>query len=108
MTRRSESHATATGNIDDRTRQQRKSLLTRLGGIVQRLPPVALVTAKAIKPLFTVIKEGGGVFAAARTYTLPPETQRVNVDVIAAKPLKLHDMEVIHITFDHSARAGTG
>ncbi|WP_348251417.1 regulatory ATPase RavA LARA domain-containing protein, partial [Salmonella enterica] len=54
------------------------------------------------KPAFTDIKEGG-MFSRRPHYTLPPEASAPTLTLLLQKPLKLHDMVVIHITFDRSA-----
>ncbi|EJX3009316.1 DUF3763 domain-containing protein [Salmonella enterica] len=79
---------------------QQQAMLTRLGGIVQRR--LQLQQQQSDKTAFTVIKEGG-MFSRRPHYTLPPEASASTLTLLLQKPLKLHDMEVIHITFDRSA-----
>ncbi|HDW4185375.1 TPA: ATPase RavA [Salmonella enterica subsp. enterica serovar Typhi] len=61
-----------------------------------------LMQQQSDKTAFTVIKEGG-MFSRRPHYTLPPEASASTLTLLLQKPLKLHDMEVIHITFDRSA-----
>lgn len=79
---------------------QQQAMLTRLGGIVQRR--LQLQQQQSDKTAFTVIKQGG-MFSRRPYYTLPPEASASTLTLLLQKPLKLHDMEVIHITFDRSA-----
>lgn len=45
----------------------------------------------------------GGMFSRKPHYELPPEVQSPTVTLLLQKPLKLHDIEVIHITFERQA-----
>ncbi|POT55810.1 ATPase RavA [Citrobacter amalonaticus] len=79
---------------------QQQAMLTRLGGIVQRR--IQLQQQQSDKTAFTVIRQGG-MFSRRPHYDLPPEASATTQTLLLQKPLKLHDMEVIHITFERSA-----
>jgi len=79
---------------------QQQAMLTRLGSIVQRR--IQLQQQQSDKTAFTVIRQGG-MFSRRPHYDLPPEATSSVVTLLLQKPLKLHDMEVIHIAFERSA-----
>ena len=79
---------------------QQQTMLTRLGGIVQRR--IQLQQQQSDKTAFTVLRQGG-MFSRRPHYDLPAEVTAAHLTLLLQKPLKLHDMEVIHITFDRSA-----
>ena len=78
---------------------QQQSMLTRLGSIVQRR--IQLQQLQSDKTALTVIRQGG-MFSRRQQYQLPPEITTNTLTLILQKPLKLHDMEVIHITFERT------
>lgn len=80
--------------------RQQQTMLTRLGGIVQRR--IQLQQQQSDKTAFTVLRQGG-MFSRRPHYDLPAEVTAANLTLLLQKPLKLHDMEVLHITFDRSA-----
>mgnify|MGYP003366648875 FL=1 len=79
---------------------QQQSMLTRLGTIVQRR--IQLQQQQSDKTAVKVNRHGG-VFSRRQQYYLPPELSDVNLTLLLQKPLKLHDMEVIHLTIERSA-----
>lgn len=79
---------------------QQQTMLTRLGGIVQRR--IQLQQQQSDKTAFTVQRQGG-MFSRRPHYDLPAEITATTLTLLLQKPLKLHDMEVIHIAFDRSA-----
>ena len=79
---------------------QQQAMLTRLASIVQRR--IQLQQQQSDKTAFTVIRQGG-MFSRRPHYDLPPEATSSVVTLLLQKPLKLHDMEVIHIAFERSA-----
>ena len=99
MVRRSEPEpdAATARNIDDRTRL---ATANRLGGIVQQR--IQLQQQQSDKTAFTVLRQGG-MFSRRPHYDLPAEVTATTLTLLLQKPLKLHDMEVIHIAFDRSA-----
>ncbi|SQB40740.1 regulatory ATPase RavA [Citrobacter koseri] len=79
---------------------QQQAMLTRLGGIVQRR--LQLQQQQSDKTAFTVVRQGG-MFSRRPHYDLPPEASAPVLTLLLQQPLKLHDMEVIHIAFERSA-----
>lgn len=79
---------------------QQQTMLTRLGAIMQRR--IQLQQQQSDKTAFTVIRQGG-MFSRRPHYDLPPETNTSVLTLLLQKPLKLHDMEVIHIAFERGA-----
>ncbi|ATF51578.1 ATPase RavA [Citrobacter sp. C348] len=79
---------------------QQQSMLTRLGAIVQRR--LQLQQQQSDKTAFTVIRQGG-MFSRRPHYDLPADVNTAVVTLLLQKPLKLHDMDVIHIAFERSA-----
>ena len=79
---------------------QQQSMLTRLGAIMQRR--IQLQQQQSDKTAFTVIRQGG-MFSRRPHYELPPEVTAPVLTLLLQSPLKLHDMEVIHIAFERSA-----
>lgn len=80
--------------------RQQQSMLTRLGAIVQRR--LQLQQQQSDKTAFTVIRRGG-MFSRRPHYDLPADVNTAVVTLLLQKPLKLHDMDVIHIAFERSA-----
>ncbi|HFZ1709915.1 TPA: ATPase RavA [Citrobacter sedlakii] len=79
---------------------QQQAMLTRLAGIVQRR--IQLQQQQSDKTAFTVIRQGG-MFSRRPHYDLPPDITASSLTLLLQQPLKLHDMEVIHIAFERSA-----
>lgn len=79
---------------------QQQTMLTRLGTIVQRR--LQLQQQQSDKTAFTVIRQGG-MFSRRPHYDLPADVNASVVTLLLQKPLKLHDMDVIHIAFERSA-----
>ncbi|WP_213134411.1 ATPase RavA [Citrobacter sp. FP75] len=79
---------------------QQQTMLTRLGTIVQRR--LQLQQQQSDKTAFTVIRQGG-MFSRRPHYDLPVDVNASVVTLLLQKPLKLHDMDVIHIAFERSA-----
>ena len=79
---------------------QQQGMLTRLGAIVQRR--LQLQQQQSDKTAFTVIRQGG-MFSRRPQYQLPANVTASTLTLLLQKPLKLHDMEVVHIAFERSA-----
>lgn len=79
---------------------QQQTMLTRLGTIVQRRMQIQQQQSDktAVK-----VNRHGGMFGRRQQYDLPPELSDPNLTLLLQKPLKLHDMEVIHLTIERSA-----
>ncbi|MCP5750796.1 hypothetical protein NL359_37350, partial [Klebsiella pneumoniae] len=54
------------------------------------------------KTALTVIRLGG-IFSRRQQYQLPVNVTASTLTLLLQKPLKLHDMEVVHISFERSA-----
>lgn len=81
---------------------QQQNMLSRLGAIVQR--HLQLQQQQSDKTAFTVLRQGG-MFTRRPQYQLPPEVTSATLTLLLQKPLKLHDMDVVHIAFERSALA---
>ncbi|EJA7226910.1 ATPase RavA [Escherichia coli] len=79
---------------------QQQGMLTRLGAIVQR--HLQLQQQQSDKTALTVIRLGG-IFSRRQQYQLPVNVTASTLTLLLQKPLKLHDMEVVHISFERSA-----
>ena len=77
-------------------------MLTRLGAIVQRR--IQIQQQQSDKTALKVTRLGG-MFSRKPHYELPAEIQGSTLTLLLQQPLKLHDMEVIHITFEREALA---
>lgn len=80
--------------------RQQQGMLTRLGAIVQR--HLQLQQQQSDKTALTVIRLGG-IFSRRQQYQLPVNVTASTLTLLLQKPLKLHDMEVVHISFERSA-----
>ena len=81
---------------------QQQAMLTRLGAIVQRR--IQIQQQQSDKTALKVTRLGG-MFSRKPHYELPAEIQGSTLTLLLQQPLKLHDMEVIHITFEREALA---
>ncbi|MFN2753157.1 regulatory ATPase RavA LARA domain-containing protein, partial [Escherichia coli] len=79
-----------------------QAMLTRLGAIVQRR--IQIQQQQSDKTALTVTRLGGRVSRKPH-YELPAEIQGTTLTLLLQQPLKLHDREVIHITFEREALA---
>ena len=79
---------------------QQQGMLTRLGAIVQR--HLQLQQQQSDKTALTVIRLGG-IFSRRQQYQLPVNVTASTLTLLLQKPLKLHDMEVVHISFERNA-----
>ncbi|HCS2806874.1 TPA: ATPase RavA, partial [Shigella flexneri] len=79
---------------------QQQGMLTRLGAIVQR--HLQLQQQQSDKTALTLIRLGG-IFSRRQQYQLPVNVTASTLTLLLQKPLKLHDMEVVHISFERSA-----
>lgn len=76
---------------------QQQAMLTRLGAIVQRR--IQIQQQQSDKTALKVTRLGG-MFSRKPHYELPAEIQGTTLTLLLQQPLKLHDMEVIHITLN--------
>lgn len=74
---------------------QQQAMLMRLGAIQQKR--MQLEQQKNDQNALTVVKQGG-MFSRRPQHHLPETLQTTELTLLLQKPLKLHDMEVIHIT----------
>lgn len=81
---------------------QQQAMLNKLGAITQQR--LQIQQQQSDKTALKVTRLGG-MFSRKPHYELPPEVQSPTVTLLLQKPLKLHDIEVIHITFEHQALA---
>lgn len=79
---------------------QQHAMLSRLGAIQQRR--MQLQQQQSDRDALKVVKQGG-MFARRAQYLLPDEVQGEILTLLLQQPLKLHDMEVIHITLIREA-----
>jgi len=79
---------------------QQQAMLNKLGTITQQR--LQLQQQQSDKTALKVTRLGG-MFSRKPHYELPPEIQSPTVTLLLQKPLKLHDIEVIHITFERLA-----
>ncbi|MBV8043143.1 ATPase RavA [Pluralibacter sp.] len=76
---------------------QQQAMLTRLGAITQRR--LQLQQQQSDKTALKVTKLGG-MFSRKPHYELPAELQDATLTLLLQQPLKLHDMNVVHITLE--------
>ena len=81
---------------------QQQAMLNKLGAITQQR--LQIQQQQSDKTALKVTRLGG-MFSRKPHYELPPEVQSPTVTLLLQKPLKLHDIEVIHITFERQALA---
>ncbi|MFC3188926.1 ATPase RavA [Pseudocitrobacter faecalis] len=81
---------------------QQQSMLNRLSAITQHR--LQLQQQESDKTALKVNRLGG-MFSRKPHYELPPEVQSPTVTLLLQKPLKLHDIDVIHITFERQVLA---
>lgn len=79
---------------------QQQAMLNKLGAITQQR--LQIQQQQSDKTALKVTRLGG-MFSRKPHYELPPEVQSPTVTLLLQKPLKLHDIEVIHITFERQA-----
>lgn len=79
---------------------QQQAMLNKLGAITQQR--LHIQQQQSDKTALKVIRQGG-MFSRKPHYELPPEVQSPTVTLLLQQPLKLHDIEVIHITFERQA-----
>ncbi|WP_165431505.1 ATPase RavA [Atlantibacter hermannii] len=76
---------------------RQQAMLTKLGAIQQRR--MQLEQQKSDQNALAVVKQGG-MFSRRPQYHLPEALQASELTLLLQKPLRLHDMEVIHITLN--------
>lgn len=79
---------------------QQHAMLTKLGAIEQRR--LQLQQQQSDQQALTVIKQGS-MFSRRPHYQLPEGVQGETLTLLLQKPLRLHDMDVIHITLAREA-----
>lgn len=79
---------------------QQQAMLNKLGAITQQR--LQIQQQQSDKTALKVTRLGG-MFSRKPHYELPPEIQTPTVTLLLQQPLKLHDIEVIHITFERQA-----
>ena len=79
---------------------QQHAMLTRLGGVQQRR--IQLQQQQSDQQALTVEKLGS-MFSRRPHYQLPDAVQGETLTLLLQKPLRLHDMDVIHVTIVREA-----
>ena len=79
-----------------------QEMLNQLGAITQRR--LQLQQQQSDKTALRVIRQSG-MFARRPHYELPAELSDTTLTLLLQQPLKLHDMQVIHITLEREALA---
>ena len=79
---------------------QQHAMLTKLGAIEQRR--LQLQQQQSDQQALTVVK-AGSMFSRRPHYQLPDDLQGDTLTLLLQKPLRLHDMDVIHITLAREA-----
>ncbi|MEB6381176.1 ATPase RavA [Leclercia adecarboxylata] len=79
-----------------------QEMLNQLGAITQRR--LQLQQQQSDKTALRVIRQSG-MFARRPHYELPAELSETTLTLLLQQPLKLHDMQVIHITIEREALA---
>jgi MoxR-like ATPase len=77
-------------------------MLTQLGAIAQR--NIQLQQQQSDKTALKVSRQGG-MFSRRPHYDLPEDLQDSTLTLLLQQPLKLHDMQVIHVTIERAALA---
>lgn len=81
---------------------QQQAMLTRLGAITQRR--LQLQQQQSDKTALKVTKLGG-MFSRKPHYELPADLQDATLTLLLQQPLRLHDMNVVHITIERQPLA---
>jgi MoxR-like ATPase len=81
---------------------QQQAMLTKLGAIIQRR--LQLQQQQSDKTALKVSRLGG-MFSRKQHYELPDDVQGPTLTLLLQQPLKLHDMNVVHITLERPALA---
>jgi MoxR-like ATPase len=81
---------------------QQQAMLTKLGAIIQRR--LQLQQQQSDKTALKVSRLGG-MFSRKPHYELPSDVQTPTLTLLLQQPLKLHDMNVVHITLERPALA---
>lgn len=81
---------------------QQHAILNKLGSIVQRR--ILLQQQHSDRESITVNKQGG-LFSRRPQYQLPETLSDNSLSLLLQQPLKLHDIEVIHLTINREALA---
>jgi MoxR-like ATPase len=79
---------------------QQQTMLTKLGSITQRR--LQLQQQQSDKTALKVTRLGG-MFSRKPHYELPDEVQTPTLTLLLQQPLKLHDMNVVHVTLERPA-----
>lgn len=79
---------------------QQQPMLTQLGAITQRR--LQLQQQQSDKTALKVLRQSG-MFSRRPHYELPPDISDAALTLLLQQPLKLHDMNVIHITIERPA-----
>ncbi|HDU4536427.1 TPA: ATPase RavA [Klebsiella aerogenes] len=77
-----------------------QAMLTKLGAIIQRR--IQIQQQHSDKTAFKVTRVGG-MFSRKPHYELPDGIEGETLTLLLQQPLKLHDLEVIHIAFEREA-----
>ncbi len=81
---------------------QQQSMLTQLSSIAQQ--NMRLQQQQSDKTALKVSRQGG-MFSRRPHYDLPEDLDDPVLTLLLQKPLKLHDMQVIHVTIERNALA---
>lgn len=81
---------------------QQQTMLTRLGAITQRR--LQLQQQQSDKTALKVTKIGG-MFSRKPHYELPADLQDATLTLLLQQPLKLHDINVVHVTIERQPLA---
>jgi MoxR-like ATPase len=81
---------------------QQQTMLTQLAAIEQRR--IQLQQQQSDKTALKVLRQGG-MFSRRPHYDLPDDLQDTILTLLLQQPLKLHDMQVIHVTIERAALA---
>lgn len=79
---------------------QQQTFINRLAAIAQRR--LQLQQQQNDREALTVVRSSG-MFSRRPQYTLPEELEGENLTLLLQKPLKLHEIDVIHVTIARSA-----